>query len=719
MGKTLVIAEKPSVGRDIAEALGCREKKRGYIEGDNYIVTWAAGHHVTLKEPQEHDPDLQKWSFEQLPFAFPIQGSLKVIPEKKEQFEVIKSLIKSNGCTSLVNAGDAGREGYLIQKWIYRMAGNTKPEKVLWLDSFTKEAILHGFNNLHEDSEFDDLLQEAEARAEADYMLGMNYSRALTLRQETSSGVLSYGRCQTTLLNLIYIRDAQIAIFKPEPYYNVRAKFKAENGEYVGTLIGPNNKALNLADAAEAKEIADATSSAGWGTVISHKTAQQKKPAPLLYDLGTLQTDAGARFGYTADETLAIAQSLYETHKILSYPRTDSKYLSTALLKEIHKNLEKCAFGVYAPYVNKIKLNHWQIGKEYCNDKKITDHPALIPTITDIESEYAKLSEKERNVFDLVVRRFLATFYPPYIYQATEIITEAAGNQFKTNGRVPMSMGYKEVFGDAKEEDKPKNEAEDNAELPPVQQGDSVAVLGSEVLNKMTEPPKKITVGNIIKLMEKYNIGTPATRASIIGTLEKRKFIVLEKKIYSITPLGKALIESVPEDLKDPQLTNRIEGQLAEIGDGKLSKEDFLGLLYEDIKNHIKELEKTTIRGTGAARANAAAIGECPLCGAAIVKIKPKKKEDGTQPNSFYGCMGFKNGCKFKIFGEMFGKKFTDAEVKKMLPKLKNGGRTDKISGFIKKDGQPFKADPVLYWDVENARLAFEFVQDDKSKKKK
>lgn len=720
MGKTLVIAEKPSVGRDIAEALGCSSKKTGYIEGDKYVVTWAAGHLVTLKEPQEHDPELKKWSFEALPFAFPIKSSLKVIEDKKDQFNVIKKLINSSEIDELVNAGDAGREGYLIQKWIYRMAGNRKPEKVLWLDSFTRDAILYGFDHLHEDTEFEDLLKEAEARAEADWIMGMNYSRALTMRQEGRGVLLSYGRCQTVLLNLIGIRDEQIRTFKPQPYFNVKAEFSAPEGKYSGFMIGEDKKTLNFANRQDAQDLSEALNGKQ-GVITSYKTAQQKKNAPLLFDLGTLQTEAGTRFGYTAEETLAIAQSLYEKHKILSYPRTDSKYLSTALLKEIHMNLEKCAFGDFLPYVAKIKANHWQVGKEYCNDKKITDHPALIPTITDIESEYAKLTPPERNVFDLVVRRFLAIFFPPYIYQATEIITKVEDSLFKTNGRVPLSLGYKEVFADAKEDDKKDKDDKngEGVELPSMQQGETVKTTGTEILDKMTEAPSKVTVGNIIKLMEKYNIGTPATRASIIATLIKRGYIKLDKKKYSITPLGQVLVNSVPDDLKHPNLTNQIEESLTQIGDGKLSKDDFLATLFEDIRAHIRDLEKTTIRGTAAANDKDSAIGECPLCGAVIKKIKPKKREDGTQPAPFYACMGYKEGCKFKIWGELSGKKFTDSEVKKILPKLKNGGRTKPISGFKKKDGTPFKADPVLYWDAENARLAFEFPERNPSENSK
>ncbi len=720
MGKQLVIAEKPSVGRDIAEALGCRDKKNGYIEGDRYIVTWARGHLVTLKEPQEHDEELKKWSFESLPFRFSIRDSLKVIPDSKDQFNIIKNLINSPGVDSIVNAGDAGREGYLIQKWIYRMAGNRKPEKVLWLDSFTKEAVLKGFQNLHEDYEFNDLLQEAESRAEVDWLLGMNYSRAYTLRQEGRGTVLSYGRCQTPLLNLIGIRDAQIANFKPEPYYNLTATFTAPEGSYKGTMVGQDKKNINFAERSEAESIAGVIDGAP-GQVVSFKTAQQQKKAPLLFDLGGLQTEAGKRFGYSADQTLAIAQELYEKHKILSYPRTDSKYLSTALLKEIHENLESCNFGDFAPFVGKIKMNHWTVGKEYVNDKKITDHPALIPTITNIEKAYPNLSKDEKNVFDLVVHRFLAVFYPPYIYQATEIITQVGSYYFKTNGRVPLSIGFKEVFSDFKEKEEKKDADADedkdvdvDVELPGVQNGEAVTTSDPKVLDKKTKAPKKISVSNIIELMEKYNIGTPATRAGIIQRLLQRKYIIQEKKNYSITQLGNVLLGAVSADLKDPQLTNQIEAQLKKIGDGEMSKEEFLNLAFEDIKLHIKNLANTTIKGTFAAKNADSALGECPVCGKMIMKFAPKKREDGTTPSPFYGCTGYKEGCRFCFRSEVSGHKFTDSEVKKMLPKLKNGGTSSKYK-FISKAGKEFEA--ALKWDAENNRLAFVFEEAKKPKK--
>ncbi len=699
MAKALVIAEKPSVGRDIAKALGCTERKNGYIEGKDYIVTWAVGHLIGLKEPDENDPVLKEWRFESLPFMFPIDNALKVLPDTKDQFDVVKKLIQGKETDRVINAGDSGREGYLIQKWIYRMAGNKKPEKVLWLSSFTEEAILDGFDNLHEDYEFKNLLQEAESRAQLDWMFGMNYSRALTLRQESRGAVLSYGRCQTPLTNIIYLRDKQIENFVPVPYFVAKAVFTAEEGEYEGTLVGEDRKNINFAKKEDAQR-ALLEAEKHTPKIISYKTAQKKQAAPLLYDLGDLQTDAGKKFGYSADKTLEIAQSLYETHKILSYPRTDSKYLSTALLKEIHKNLAKCAFGEFAPFVNKIKANNWQIGKEYCNDKKITDHPALIPTITNIEAEYAKLNADEKNVFDLVVRRFLSAFYPPYIYQVSEILTQAGEYTFKTNGRIPLSKGYKEVASVIPEDKKPEDK-----ELPPVQEQEEVAFKETSISDEKTKPPVKITEGNIIKMMEKYGIGTPATRASIIQRIVKRRFVVREKGKYSITPLGKALIESVPEDLKRPELTQDIEKQLELIGNGEMTRQEFLDKALEDVRAHIRDFEKMTIKGSYFKSNEKKPVGECPLCGGDVRKISPKDKDK----KPFYGCMGYKEGCRFSMSSELFGKKFTDSEVKKILPQLKNGGVTEKIGPFVSKKGTEYEA--PLQWDAENNRLKLVFEQ--------
>lgn len=689
MGKKLVIAEKPSVGRDIANAIGCTEKKDGYIDGPNYSVTWAVGHLIGLKDPEYHDAKLKIWSFSDLPFRFPIENSLTVLPDTAKQFKIIKELIHSGRYDGIVNAGDAAREGYLIQKWIYRMAGNRLPEKVLWLDSFTKEAVQNGFMHLHDDSEFKKLLGEAEARAEADWLLGMNYSRALTLRQEGRGTILSYGRCQTPLLALIVKRDLQIENFKPEPYFNLKASFLTDLGEpYDAVLCGDDHKTMNYKTKEEAENLLKSLTG-NKGTVTYYKSDKKLTKAPLLYDLGTLQSDAGKKYGYSADRTLEIAQSLYEKRKILSYPRTDSKYLSTALLKEIGDNLNSCNFGPFAGAVNKITANGWKIDKSYCNDKKITDHPALIPVATDIETVYGTLSEDEKNIFDLVVKRFLAIFYPPYEYQATEIITEVCGASFFSNGNIPISLGYREIL-----EEKSKNEVE----LPAVSKGQCVSISGLNIDDKMTTPPAKISVSNIIKLMEKFGIGTPATRADIINKIQRRGYIEVSKGKYTSTALGRALIDSVPEELKSPTLTSDTEKELAMISAGEITKDEFLDHLFDDIKAHCKVFESQSI--SGAAFSRDIFLGKCPACGGYVRKISPKGK------GTFYGCSNYKkdDGCKFIMWSTLFGKRINDKDVSTILSQLEKNGKTKPIKGFVSKtSGKTYEAS--LTWDKDECKF--------------
>lgn len=392
MGKILVIAEKPSVGNDIAKVLGCSEKKDGYIEGSEYIVTWALGHLIGLKYPEEHEERFKSWKLEDLPFQFPISESLKVLPDTSKQFNTIKKLIHRNDVDSLINAGDAGREGYLIQEWIYRMAGNNKPVKVLWASSVTDEALRKAFADLKENREFSSLLDEAEARAEGDHLLGINYSRALTLTK-ASGTVLSYGRCQTPLLNLVIQRDLEIENFKPEPYYQVEASYRKG---FKGILISEDKKRLDFKERVAAEKVL-ADCAGKEAEVVEYTTEDKSKKPPLLYDLATLQKAMGAAYGFTPDYTLSIAQSLYEKHKILSYPRTDSQYLSNDLYHEIKDHVLSCNFGIFRQFIDSIDLDSLKAEKRYFNDLKVTDHHALIPTINpETEHIYSGLAPDEK-----------------------------------------------------------------------------------------------------------------------------------------------------------------------------------------------------------------------------------------------------------------------------------------------------------------------------------
>lgn len=619
MGKILIVAEKPAAGADIAKVVGAGEKHNGYMEGERYVVTWAIGHLIGLKQPQEHDEKYKRWNLANLPVSFDLADSLKVLPETRHQFKVIKELIHRNDIDMLINAGDAGREGYLIQEWIYRMAGCHLAKKVLWASSLTKAGIQTAMDNLKENDlpEFQGILREAEARAEGDYILGFNYSPLLTLTRAYKQ-TLSYGRCQTPLLQLVYLRDKAIREFKSEPYWNVEVIYAKG---FKGLLVGEDENTIKFFQKEAAEETLEKSS--GTGTVVLYEKQEKKEKAPLLYNLAKLQQYMGRRYSFSPDKTLKIAQVLYEKYKILSYPRTDSQYLSMDIYDEIAEHLESCRFGEFAAAIDKIDFTALQADKSYFNDLKVTDHHALIPTINaDMGTVYIALSEDEKRVFDTVVLSLIAIFYPAYEYDATKIIVDIGGNQFKSTGTTIRCLGYKQLF---------KNAAGEKDEglqiLPELSEGDCLAVDSAELLNKRTEPPKKFNDETIVKVMEKYGIGTSATRAEIIQKLQnpKRQFIVRENGKYSVTELGEEYIKIVPKELKAPELTQQFEENLKRVNAGDLSKQDFLDGLLEDIGYNIKKLAEAPIPderkiGYKAAKQqeNKENLGVCPKCGAEV-----------------------------------------------------------------------------------------------------
>lgn len=669
MGKILVVAEKPSAGSDMAKVLGCTDRKDGYFENEKYIVTWAVGHLIGLKYPHEHNEKYAEWKLEDLPMAFPLSESLKVLPETAKQFQVIKKFIQRNDIDYLINAGDAGREGYLIQEWIYRMAGNRHPKKVLWASSLTDEALRHAFAHLHENEEFVHILPEAEARAEADWLLGMNYSRILTIMKATPGTILSYGRCQTPLLNLIFKRDKSIAEFKSEPFYNIEITYQEG---FKGILLNSEGKKWDIFAETEAtnllKEIPKKLD------IISYKKEKKVKKPPLLLNLAALQKVMGSKYGYTPDKTLALAQSLYEKHKVMSYPRTDSQYLSQDIYNEIRAHLESCRFGEYAVYIDEI--GQITADKRYFNDHKVTDHHALIPTIhPDMEQIYQQLTIEEKNVFDVVLKSFISIFLPDYEYNVTEIIAEGNTLQFMTRGTTVERLGYKKLLI---EETEDKEQEENNQELPELAEGYVLSTQSAEQLNKKTQPPKSYTVSTLISAMEKYNIGTSATRAEIIQKLlnPKHPYIQLEKGKYYITQLGADFIKIVPEALKDEELTKSFEEQLALIGAGKLSKDEFIEGINQDILNNMNELKNDATKVV----MEREIIGKCPICGRNIIE----------NPKAF-GCSGYQEGCKFAIWKTIAGKNITATQAKQLLIKRKCGP----IKGFKGQKG-PFDAYLVL-----------------------
>ena len=673
MGKILIVAEKPAAGGDIAKVVGANEKHNGYLEGEIYVVTWAIGHLIGLKDPQDHDERYKKWSLDNLPISFDLSESLKVLPETRHQYKVIKDLIHRDDIDLLINAGDAGREGYLIQEWIYRMAGCRLPKKVLWASSLTKAGIQTAMDNLKDNDipEFQGILREAEARAEGDWILGYNYSPLLTLTRAYKQ-TLSYGRCQTPLLQMVYLRDKAIRKFQSEPYWTVEITYAKG---FKGALIGEDGKAMRFFKKEEADEAL--SRSQGNATVVEYEVQKKTEKAPLLYNLAKLQQDMGRRFKFSPDKTLEIAQALYEKHKIMSYPRTDSQYLSMDVYDEIGEHLESCKFGKFAALIEKIDLTSLQSDKSYFNDLKVTDHHALIPTINrDMEAVYASLSEEERNVFDAIVLSLIAIFYPPYEYDATKIIAEAGGYQFRSAGTTIRNLGYKQLF---------KNTAEKHDEtlqiLPELAEGSSLKIDSATMLDKKTEPPKKFNDETIVKAMEKYGIGTSATRAEIIKKLQdpKKQFIVREKGKYSVTELGEAYIRIVPKELKAPELTQQFESDLQKVNAGELTKDAFLGKLLEEIRENIDKFSADPVPeekriGYAAAKQREANenLGKCPKCGAEVKA-------------GLYGayCTG---KCGMTL-GKVRGKNLTDEQVRDLLDNKKIH-----VTGLKKKDGGTYSA---------------------------
>lgn len=684
MGKILIIAEKPSVGSDIAKALHVSGRKDGYIENEQYIVTWAVGHLIGQKYPEEHNPDYKQWKLEDLPFCFPLSESLKVLPDTAAQFKVIKGLINRADVDYLVNAGDAGREGLLIQEWIYRMAGNKKPIKMLWISSFTEEAVRQAFaSGLKERKDFMSLLNEAEARAQGDHILGINYSRLLTLTKASPGTSLSYGRCQTPLLNIIVRRDEEIAQFKPTPYFNISITYSKG---FKGILVDAEGKRVDFGTKEEAEAVYNEL--AAGGIVESFVEEEKSKKAPLLYNLAALQKAMGAKYGYTPDETLSIAQELYEKHKILSYPRTDSQCLSTDLYQEIGRHLQCCRFGKYTEYVDRIDMATMQPQKRYFNDLKVSDHYALIPTIQeDMAERYQKLNEKEKNVFDAVVSSFIAIFMPEYKYSTSELVVNNAGHRFISKGITILSLGYKEILKIDTETTETEND--EKQILPKMSEGDSVSVDQKEIQDKMTKAPGRYTIAGLIAVMEKYSIGTSATRAEIVKKLlnPKRAFITLEKGKYASTELGRKFIAVVPDKLKDVKLTEHFEESLEKINVGSLTKDAFLEELVSELKANIE-----LFSGTEGERIERTmeSIGKCPKCGE---EIRANAKA--------YGCSGYKNGCNFVIWKTIAGKNITESQVKQLLTKKQTG----KIKGFTGKKGK-FDAALVLKPD---GTIGFQF----------
>lgn len=627
MSKTLVLAEKPSVGRDLAKVLKCNQNKGGYIEGPNYVVTWALGHLVTLLDPEGYGDKYKKWSMETLPML-PKKMKLTVIKKTGKQFNEVKKQMLREDIKDLVIATDAGREGELVARWIIEKVGFNKPIKRLWISSQTDKAILDGFRNLKPGSSYDNLYRAAEGRAEADWIVGLNVTRALTCKYNAQ---LSAGRVQSPTLAMIVQREDEIKNFKPQDYYTIIGK----NNNFSMEWINKDNT-NRLFNEEVAKKIVGSCRGKD-GEVFEITESNKKQFAPSLYDLTELQRDCNRIFGYSAKQTLSIMQRLYENYKILTYPRTDSRYITKDVVPTIKDRLKAISVGNYAKSANEILKGNINGNKSFVDDSKVSDHHAIIPTEQRVS--LGMLSSEEKNVYDLVIKRFLSVLLPPFEYIQTSIKVKIGDETFRAKGKVVKSKGWKMVYDkvDDLEETTEEGLLKEQV-LPILSKGDKIKINAVEIKNHQTKPPARFNEGTLLSAMEnpqKYitidkesaktlgetgGLGTVATRADIIEKLFNS--FVIEKKGKELVPTskGKQLMELVPKDLKSPLLTAKWEKELDDISKGKENVHDFTGrmrnyatALVQDVKFSTDKYTHDNLTGK-----------KCPECGKYMLEVKGK-----------------------------------------------------------------------------------------------
>jgi DNA topoisomerase-3 len=710
MAKTLVVAEKPSVARDLASTLPGsfkQGKDKTHLEtqdasanGDGYIVTWAVGHLVGLAPPDEYDPKLKKWRFADLPI---LPEHFKLIPNDErsaKQLHAIHRLMADDDVISIVNACDAGREGELIFAYLYDLAPVHKPVQRLWLSSMTKRAIGEAFEHLRPGEEMKSLEEAARSRSEADWLVGMNATRAASVRLRAAfDGAVSLGRVQTPTLALVARREEEIRSFVPEPYWLVEARFEA-SGErrYTGRYLG--GKRLPSED--EARTIVEAvTGQAGEITKLEKK--EEREQPQLLYDLTSLQRHANSLYGFSARRTLAAAQRLYEEHKALTYPRTNSRFLTGDMIPEIKPTAElvghNAGYAAAARFVT--SLDSLPLGR-VVNDKKVQDHHAIIPTRS--EHDLSKMGQDELKVYDLVTKRFLAIFHPEAVFERTRVETTVRENVFRTSGRRLIEAGWRSVYGELSEQDRSDDDSGGDQLLPRLEQGEGVQTLEVESMRKETQPPRRFSDASLLGAMETAGkevedaelreamkdsgIGTPATRASIIERLVDVGYIERDGRALVATEKGVQVIRLLGEHkLTSPELTGSWERRLRLIEQAEDTRPAFM----EDIKKFttetVQELDK--LKGVQIERAK---LGPCPICGREI-----------TENRKGYSCWSREDpGCGFVIWKKKAGKSLPVSVAKELIESLRSSreagedpgvGRTEKaVTGFRSRAGRTFRA---------------------------
>lgn len=629
MGKSLVLAEKPSVGRELARILNCNQKGNGCYSGSKYVVTWALGHLVTLADPEVYDQKYKTWKLEDLPML-PPRMELVVMKETAKQFGLVKSLLKDPAVEELIIATDAGREGELVARWIIEKVGWRKPIKRLWISSQTDKAIKEGFNKLRPGREYENLFAAAQCRAEADWLVGLNITRALTCKYNAQ---LSAGRVQTPTLAMVVEREAEIKRFVPQDYWTVEA---AGNGITL-SWQDKNNGQKRIFDQNKLAELMKRVS--GYpGEINEVKKEGKRELPPLAYDLTELQRDANRKYGYSAKETSAIMQRLYENHKLVTYPRTDSRYISEDIVPTLPDRLRSIAIGSYAGMVHGLLRNKLNPGKRFVDGSKVTDHHAIIPTEEPVF--LARLSSEEFKVYDLIVKRFIAVLSAPFEYEQTTVKVKVNGEIFTASGKIVKQKGWRQVYEGMGSWDEESEDDDLEQTLPEIRHGEVFKNLAVRSRTSQTKPPARYTEATLLSAMEhpgklienrqlretmdhSGGLGTPATRAEIIEKLFNSFYMERRGKEIIPTSKGIQLIDLVPREIKSPELTAKWEQQLTEISQGQAQAQEFL----QGIRSYASHLVATVNGSSQTFRHDNLSRTKCPECGKFLLQVKGKRGE--------------------------------------------------------------------------------------------
>ncbi|MEL1133591.1 DNA topoisomerase III [Desulfitobacterium sp. THU1] len=629
MGKSVVLTEKPSVGRDIAKLLGCNQKGNGCFVGSKYIVTWALGHLVTLADPEAYGDRYKTWRLEDLPML-PKQMELVVIKETSKQYAAVKQLLRQPDVDELIIATDAGREGELVARWIIQKAGWRKSIKRLWISSQTDKAIKEGFNNLKPGKAYESLYAAAECRAQADWYVGLNVTRALTCKHNAQ---LSAGRVQTPTLALVVDREKEIQKFIPKEYWTIHAQGKGYSLRWQDKSSGQSR----IFDAQKVENLLKRLSGKQGRLADLRKEAKKELP-PLAYDLTELQRDANRKYGYSAKKTSSIMQQLYEHHKLVTYPRTDSRYLTEDIVDTVPERLKSIAVGPYAELARRVLRTKIVTTKRLVDNSKVTDHHAIIPTEQTVF--LGKLSQEEARIYDLIVRRFIAVLSPAFEYEQTTIKVDIQGEIFTAKGKIVKQRGWRNAYEGNDSIDEEGDQEDQEQSLPDLKIKQDIEVLSIKSASGKTKPPKRYTEATLLSAMEHpgqrledaelretlektSGLGTPATRADIIEKLFNSFYMERNGKEIIPTSKGIQLVGLVPAELRSPELTAKWEQQLNEISKGREDQQRFI----QGIKNYATQLVGQVVGSGETYRHDNMTRAKCPECGKFLLQVKGKRGE--------------------------------------------------------------------------------------------